>query len=69
MPKYDDNHQKLVDIIFEVGQVTRGNKELKKMTQKEYCSWISKQLEMCGFPTQPMGASWGVLLFRDKEKK
>jgi hypothetical protein len=57
-----DREQKLVDIAFSMAFTVLGNKEyFAKMTHSEVADWVAKQLRECGFPTTPMGASWGVL--------
>jgi hypothetical protein len=38
------------------------NKTFMKMTQEEKANWVTAQLKGGGFPTQPMGACWGVLV-------
>lgn len=58
------NEQKLVDICFELVSVcTHKNhiKEFENMTQDQKMEWVAKRLDGCGFPTKPMGCSWGVL--------
>ncbi len=54
--------QKLVDICFEIG-LTISDPEFNfyKKSQEERAKWIARQLRMTGFPTNPSGASWGVL--------
>ena len=54
--------QKLVDIIFDMVLILRENTEwLKNTTREEAAEWAAHQLRECGFDTQPMGSSWGVL--------
>ena len=53
--------QKLVDICFSIALTIRSNESLKNMTQEEMAAWVAKQLDACGFPTTPVGASWGML--------
>jgi len=55
------NEQKLIDIMFEVGFVTRSSPVLQAMDREQYAEWIADQLRIHGFYTQPMGLSWGVL--------
>jgi hypothetical protein len=54
--------QQLVDITFEIAFTIRDNKALQKMGNEELAEWVARQLRLCGFPTQPMGCSWGVLI-------
>jgi hypothetical protein len=53
--------QKLIDIVFEVGLTIHQNDQLEKMTKEEVANWISTQLRLCGYDTEPIGSSWGVL--------
>ena len=54
--------QKLIDIMFDIVLVLRENTDwLKNTTREEAAEWTANQLRQCGFDTQPMGASWGVL--------
>jgi len=56
---FDRNHQKLVDIMFEIA-ITLNSME-KKLDNQDVMQWVREQLFKCGFPTTPIGASWGVL--------
>lgn len=53
--------QKLVDICFAVGIMLHDHPNLQYMTREEVGEWIAKQLKDNGFPTKPVGMSWGVL--------
>jgi hypothetical protein len=53
--------QTLIDIIFQMGMTIKNDPAFDEMSNEELASWISIQLEGCGFPTTPCGASWGVL--------
>jgi hypothetical protein len=56
--------QKLVDICFECVLTVLDPEYVEsftKMTQAERAEWVSKQLRACGFNTEPVGCSWGVL--------
>jgi hypothetical protein len=55
--------QKLINICFELVLTT--NKHILKLSNEEKAKWVAKQLDACGFRTNPCGSSWGVL----KEKK
>lgn len=60
--KNKTREQKLVDICFQIGLLISDTKyDLYKKTKEEKVEWIANQLRQCGFDTQPMGASWGVL--------
>lgn len=63
--------QRLVDLCFSIALMlsdTNGrDREGKKLTlykwpQEKKAAWIAEQLRACGFPTQPCGASHGVLV-------
>lgn len=56
--------QKLVDILFECVAMTTDQDhdyKFRCMSLEERMAWVAKQLELCGFKTRPVGASWGVL--------
>lgn len=56
--------QKLVDICFQLVLTATSPKHkdnFKDFTPEEMAAWVSKQLNICGFETEPCGASWGVL--------
>ena len=62
------NEQKLVDICFEIALMINDPKYrdgFSKLNGEDTAKYVSKQLEGCGFPTRPVGMSWGVLI--DKE--
>lgn len=60
-----DREQQLIDIMFQVAThagslptvATEGSKR-----HAERMAWVAEQLRLCGFPTQPVGASWGVMV-------
>ena len=56
--------QHLVDIMFECVLMRHDpmfRARFDAMSQEEMAAWVSKQLDGCGFPTTPVGCSWGVL--------
>ena len=55
------NEQRLIDIMFEVALMIQDVPSLQKMDKEQLTAWVSKQLEDCGFKTEPQGSSWGVL--------
>lgn len=57
-----NEQQFLVDIVFQVGLTIASNPALNAMSQEAIAAWIAQQLKDCGFPTTPIGASWGVLV-------
>ena len=58
-----EREQMLVDICFQIGFLMSDPRyNFVKMTTEEKAEYISKQLQMCGFPTKPCGGSWGKLV-------
>jgi hypothetical protein len=56
------SEQKLIDIIFQMASVMHEHADFFKEKDKEdVMRWVAHQLEEYGFPTQPVGSSWGVL--------
>ena len=54
--------QQLIDIAFDLVVSMNNNKEFfKDKTNDEVAEWAAGQLRGCGFDTEPMGQSWGVL--------
>lgn len=54
--------QKLISICFQIAQIVwRRPAVFKKMDQQKFCEWVAQQLRDCGFDTEPVGASWGML--------
>ena len=63
------NEQILVDICFQIALMINDPKYregFSKLDKEGTAEYVSKQLKMCGFPTRPVGSSWGMLI--DKEK-
>lgn len=58
-----EREQKLIDIMFEVVMVS---KTMQDMSNEVLALWVRRQLTACGFPTEPIGASWGVLVPKGK---
>lgn len=57
--------QELIDMTFSMVSLVLDeayHKAFMKMSQEEKMAWVAKQFRECGYPTQPMGASWGVLM-------
>ena len=55
--------QELIDLCFSLTFAALDTKyfKLDKLSRDEVGEWIARQLRGCGFDTQPMGMSWGVL--------
>jgi|GEM_PF-2322145 len=62
--------QDLVDIVFAVGLAVHDDKtfHLQGKTREEVAAWIARQLDGCGFHTEPCGMSWGVLCDAPQER-
>lgn len=57
-----NNEQKLIDIMFEIALTIHNNPYFINKNNEEICDWIRDQLKKCGFNTQPIGSSWGILI-------
>lgn len=53
--------QELIDIMFQIGLTIHQHESFKKMSKEEVAEWISNQLRLCGYDTEPIGASWAIL--------
>lgn len=56
--------QKLVDITFEIALLLTSEKyadHFRKLGRDGVAEYVANQLNGCGFPTTPVGSSWGVL--------
>ena len=52
----------LVDLCFQIGLVISDPQyKFHEQSQEERAKWIARQLKLCGYPTIPMGSSWGHL--------
>lgn len=61
--KEKSKEQKLIDICFQIGLlISNRNYNLYKKSDEEKAEWIRAQLAGCGFETQPIGCSYGVLI-------
>lgn len=59
--------QKLLDICFQLVSTAISNNEyFQKHSQEDQMKWVAEQLDGCGFYTEPVGASWGVLTEKSK---
>lgn len=57
--------QQLIDLMFDLAITARSSEWCKMASNESIAQWVRHNLEGCGFHTEPMGSSWGVL--RDKE--
>jgi len=58
------SEQKLIDILFQCVMMINDPQHkqyFETMTNEELATWTRNQLNDCGFYTEPMGLSWGVL--------
>jgi hypothetical protein len=60
--EHRSKEQKLIDICFDL-VLTYHNfpQSFVGKSQDDVAKWVSEQLRGCGFDTEPVGASWGVL--------
>jgi len=61
------NEQKLIDLCFTLAisvylQRDYFEKHENNYKQEVIANWVAQELQECGFPTTPYGASWGILL-------
>lgn len=59
-----EREQKLIDLCFSLVlhyRTYQDNGLMKAKTQEEVAEWVAYNLRECGFPTTPIGMSWGVL--------
>jgi hypothetical protein len=61
-----NREQELIDIMFQIAQFSAiyhkaDTKDAYFEKHAAHMEWVAEQLRQCGFDTQPMGASWGVL--------
>lgn len=56
-----DDKQKLIDIMFEVALMIHNHPSFIGKDNEYICTWVRRQLKLCGFKTEPCGSSWGVL--------
>ena len=58
----ESREQKLIDICFSIGLMIQSHESFAKKTTEETAEWVAWQLKLSGFPTEPIGSSWGVLI-------
>lgn len=64
---YRSPEQQLIDIMFQVAQRSSSHFPMDaKYDREKHMAWVATQLRECGFPTIPMGMSWGVLHREDE---
>jgi hypothetical protein len=62
MTQSKSREQKLIDIMFEVAQISRYHfGKMENYDRDKHMEWVAEQLRICGFDTEPRGLSWGVL--------
>lgn len=54
-----NREQKLVDLLFKFTIVSA--QHMHGRTSGDIAAWVRANLDACGFKTQPIGSSWGVL--------
>lgn len=59
-----EREQKLVDIMFQLVDTAGRPSSMQwfiRLDREQRMEWVAKVLKENGFPTQPVGMSWGVL--------
>lgn len=56
-----EREQKLVDICFQLAIMVHCDERFAKRGVEGVAEYVASQLKQCGFPTHPVGMSWGVL--------
>lgn len=51
--------QTLVNMCFQLAMVSK--EYMQDKNNQEIAEWVAKQLHDMGFPTHPVGMSWGIL--------
>lgn len=58
----DSAQQRLVDLCFSMCLALQRDREwLARQSREDVAAWVAKTLADMGFPTHPVGSSWGVL--------
>lgn len=59
---FTKREQGLVDLMFDICLSMKDRPDwVEKANYENICIWVAKTLRSCGYPTQPIGSSWGVL--------
>jgi hypothetical protein len=67
---FDQNHQKLINYLFQFAIVIKSSKKLQKLSNDKLVDdYIRPQLKELGFDTTPMGSFWGMLINKDEKNK
>jgi hypothetical protein len=62
--------QRLVDVVFGVAvHLHMYRNHFVGKSVDEIADWVAKQLDFSGFPTIPMGSSWGTLVSAETRKE
>lgn len=57
----NEERQLFIDTCFMLVLHATSSQELLLATQHERAKWVAHNLEQIGYPTKPVGSSWGVL--------
>ena len=55
------NEQQLIDMMFTLAMMMRDKSGMRYMTKEQLAEWVARNLADCGYITEPMGSSHGVL--------
>lgn len=61
--------QKLIDIMFSMVYSITQDQPNWRPDRDEAMAWVAHNLKECGFPTHPVGSSWGCLIEPEPEEK
>jgi hypothetical protein len=65
--RHRSREQELVDILFQLTITAATNDCFRGKSIQEIAEWTAGQLRANGFPTEPCGACWGVLVEPDRK--
>lgn len=66
----ESREQKLIDICFQLVMTLHNHQDfLASKSREEIATWVANTYRDCGFPTTPIGSSWGVLDTRTRDER
>jgi hypothetical protein len=66
----ESREQKLIDICFQLVMTLHNHQDfLASKSRDEIAAWVANTYRDCGFPTTPIGSSWGVLIERTRNER
>ena len=61
-----EREQKLVDLMFSMAITLADPNTSRRKSPDDVRAWVVERLRQNGFPTRPVGMSWGVLVAEDE---